>query len=70
MNLETVFYVVALIYMGLMFVLFIALLSAVMVIKAKINRLHTVVDDKVELAKSTVTKAVAGFSALRYFLRK
>lgn len=70
MELETAFYIVALVYMGLMFVMFIALLAAVLVIKAKIDRLHAVVDEKVELAKSVVTKTAAGFGALSHFLRK
>lgn len=70
MELETAFYIAALVYMGIMFILFIALLIAVFVIKAKINRLHAMVDEKVELAKTTITKASAGFSALKYFLKK
>lgn len=70
MELETTFYIVSLVYMGLMFVLFVALLIAVLVIKAKINRLHRMVDDKVAAAQSLVGKVAIGISTIRHFVKR
>jgi hypothetical protein len=70
MELETAFYIVAIVYMGLMFILFIALLAAVLVIKAKINKLHDSVDAKINLAKSVAGKGLIGLNTLRYFIKK
>lgn len=70
MELETAFYIIAIAYMCLMFVLFIALLVAVLVIKAKINRLHSMVDERIDQAKSIAGKATLGLKTLKYFFKK
>jgi Na+/H+-dicarboxylate symporter len=68
-DLENAFYIVALVYMGLMFVLFIVLLAAVLVIKSKINKLHDAIDEKVALARSIATKASIGINTVRHFVK-
>jgi hypothetical protein len=69
MELETTFYIMAIVYMSLMFILFIALLIAVFVIKAKIDRLHAMVEERVDQAKSIATKATVGWKTLKYFIK-
>ena len=46
MDLQTVFYVVALIYMVLMLILFLVLIVAVLVIRAKVNAIHRYIEEK------------------------
>ena len=70
MELETLFYITAIVYMSLMLVLFVALFAAVLVVKARINRLHRMLDSKIGQAKSIAGKATIGVNALRYFVRK
>lgn len=50
MDLQTAFYVVALIFMGLMLILFVVLVIAVLVIRAKVNAIHRHIEDKLSVA--------------------
>jgi hypothetical protein len=50
MDLQTTFYVVGLIYMGLMLVLFLILVVAVLVIRAKVNAIHRYIEEKFSVA--------------------
>jgi len=45
-GLEAAFYIIGIIFMGLMLILLIALVTAVFVIRAKINNIHKIVEDK------------------------
>lgn len=56
MTLEETFYFVGILYMGLMLILFVALVAAVLVIKAKINHIHQMIDQKVRVV-SDITDA-------------
>lgn len=47
-GLEQSFYIIGIVFMGLMLVLFIALVAAVFVIRAKINKIHKMVEDKID----------------------
>ena len=47
MDLQNTFYVIGIIYMGLMTVIVIALVIAVLAIKAKINDIHRRIEEKV-----------------------
>lgn len=47
MDLQNTFYVIGIIYMGLMTVIVIALVIAVFAIKAKINDIHRRIEEKV-----------------------
>lgn len=69
-DLETAFYIVALVYMGLMFILFIALLVAVMVIKSKIDAAHRRIEEKIDQAKSFAHKANLAAKTIRYFVKQ
>lgn len=70
MELETTFYVISIIYMTLMIGLIIALLTAVLVIKAKINKVHDMVDDRVNQAKSLAGKVSVGLNILKQFVKR
>jgi hypothetical protein len=50
MDLQTAFYVVGLIFMGLMLVLLLVLVVAVLVIRAKINAIHRHIEEKLSVA--------------------
>jgi len=61
MELQTAFYIIGIIYMGLMLVLFIALVTAVLVIKAKINHIHRMIDEKVQVVSGLADAAKSVF---------
>lgn len=70
MELQTAFYIIGIVFMGLMIILIIALLAAVLVIKAKINKVHEMVDERLNQAKSVATKLSMGLSVLKHFAKK
>ena len=70
MELETAFHIIAIVFMSLMIILIIALLTAVLVIKKKINNVHDMVDERVSQVKSVVNKFSVGMHALKYFVKK
>ena len=49
MDLQDTFYLMAIIYMGIMFVAMIAIVIAIFVIKAKINAIHEQIERKLNL---------------------
>jgi sulfite exporter TauE/SafE len=67
MELQTAFYVIAIIYMSLMLIIFAVLLAAVLVIKTKVNRVHDSIESRVNRVKSVTRKTAIGAKALRYF---
>ncbi len=54
-GLEQTFYVMAIVFMCIMFLLMIAALAAVLTIKAKINAIHERIEEKLSLIKSVAT---------------
>lgn len=69
-GLEMAFYIVALIYMGIMLILFIALLTAVLVIKKKVEHLHHVVEEKVEQVRAATDKVATVVATVKHFVKK
>ena len=65
-GLETTFYIVALVYMGLMFLIMIALLVAILAIRAKIHALQEKITDTV----ATATRFMSGLSPLLTLVRR
>ena len=49
-GLQEAFYIIAIVFMGIMFVLLIALVTAVFVIRNKINRIHHNIEEKIGTA--------------------
>jgi ABC-type multidrug transport system fused ATPase/permease subunit len=69
-GLQTTFYIVSLIYMGLMFALFIALLVAVLVIKKKVNAVHQMVDEKLAQVRAVTDKANIALKTVQHFVKR
>ena len=70
MELETAFYIIGIVFMGLMIILIMALLAAVLVIKAKINKVHDMVDERVSQVKSVTNKLAMGFGMIKQFVKR
>jgi hypothetical protein len=66
MDLQSAFYVVGIIFMGLMLVLFVVLVIAVLVIRAKVNAIHRHVEERL----GSVLSLVEGGSKLVARARK
>lgn len=62
MELQHAFYIIAIIYMGVMFLLILAGIVAVFIIKAKINAIHRRIDEKLApvLAAAHTASTIAG----------
>jgi hypothetical protein len=68
-GLETSFYIIGIVFMGIMLILIFALLTAVLVIKAKVNKVHDAVVNKVERAKAVADQVSNGWELLRRLMR-
>jgi hypothetical protein len=66
-GLQEAFYIISIVFMGVMFVLVIALVVAVFVIRAKINRIHQMVESRVNTLTTLAEKGgeLAGLAASR-----
>ena len=53
-GLEQTFYIMAIVYMAIMFVLMIAVIAAIFAIKAKVNAIHDKIDQKLAPLKAAV----------------
>lgn len=62
MDLQEAFYIIGIVTMTLMLVLMISLVTAVLVIKSKINHFHRMVEEKVQAASSMADAAKHIFS--------
>lgn len=69
MELQTAFYIVGLVFMGLMIILIVALLAAVLVIKAKVDKVHDMVNERVDQVKSLGSKVSLGLAFIRRFVK-
>lgn len=70
MELQTAFYIVGLVFMSFMMIAMISLLAAVLVIKAKINKLHDNITERVDKVKSIGNKISTGFSMISALIRR
>lgn len=66
-GLEEAFYITAIVFMSVMFILVIALVTAVFVIRAKINKIHHMIDSKVNTFTTLAEKGgeLAGLAVSR-----
>jgi cell division protein FtsL len=53
-GLEQTFYIMAIVYMGLMFIVMLALVIAIFAIKAKVNAIHKKIDEKLAPVRAVV----------------
>ena len=64
-DLQTVFYVMAIVFMSVMFLILIGILAAVLVIRAKVNAIHARIEEKVEQITSFAEKGGAVIGSLK-----
>jgi hypothetical protein len=69
-DLQTAFYIVGIIFMGVMLLLVFGILAAVLVIKTKINHMHQMVNEKVNAVKDATAKLTAIFGTVRHFVKR
>jgi Na+-transporting methylmalonyl-CoA/oxaloacetate decarboxylase gamma subunit len=55
-GLQEAFYIIAIIFMGVMFLLLIALVAAVFVIRNKINRIHDQIESRLNMVTNIAEK--------------
>jgi len=70
-GLQEAFYIIGIVFMGVMFIILIALVSAVFVIRSKVNRIHAQIESKINTVTSLAEKSgeIAGL-ATRVVARK
>jgi hypothetical protein len=66
-GLEQAFYIISIIYMGVMFIIIIALVVAVFMIKNKINHIQRSIEERINLVTNIAEKSgeIAGAAAAR-----
>lgn len=69
-DLQTAYYITALVFMGVMFLLLIGLLAAVLVIRAKVNAIHARVEEKMEQITGLAEKGGAVITGLKKAARR
>ncbi len=69
MTLQEWFYVLGIIFMVVSLLMVIAILSALLVIKTKINHLHQVVTDKVDKVRGMAEKGATIVRTMRHFVK-
>jgi Na+-transporting methylmalonyl-CoA/oxaloacetate decarboxylase gamma subunit len=68
-GLQEAFYIIGIIFMGVMFILLVALVAAVFVIRSKINRIHDQIENRLNMVTTIaerggeVAAAVVGAAA-------
>lgn len=70
MDLQTAFYIVGIIFMGVMLLLMLVLLAAVLVIRAKINALHRHIEQSVGGALEMVATGSKAFDKIKQAISK
>jgi septation ring formation regulator EzrA len=69
MDLQNTFYVLGIIVMGLILILLVIIVTAVLVIRAKINAIHEMVEQKIELLISPVSTAAKVVKGVKQAVR-
>ena len=70
MDLQTAFYIISIIYMCLMIILFIVLVSVVLVIKAKIDKVHDMIGYRANQVKTFTNKVSYGIHFVKNLVSK
>jgi hypothetical protein len=65
MDLQSTFYIIGIVFMSLMLILFLALVIAVFVIRAKVVAIHKLIDDKLSLVTDLGAKGAAVFKSIK-----
>jgi hypothetical protein len=64
-DLQTTFYIMAIIFMGTMFLILLGILGAVLVIRAKVNAIHARIEEKIEQITGFAEKGTAVLGSLK-----
>jgi hypothetical protein len=64
-GLEQAFYIMGIIFMSLIFIMIVVIVATVLVIRSKLNRIHDIIENKIDLVLSLAGKgsALAGINA-------
>jgi hypothetical protein len=69
-DLQTAYYIIAIIFMSVMFLILIGVLSAVLVIRAKVNAIHARIEEKIEQVTGLAEKGSAVIGTLKKVVDK
>jgi hypothetical protein len=69
-DLQTAFYIMGIIFMSVMFLLLIGIFAAVLVIRAKVNAIHTRIEEKIEQVAGLAEKGGAVLGTLKKVVDK
>jgi hypothetical protein len=69
MDLQTAFYIIGIIFMGVMLLLVVGILVVVLVIKTKINHVHRVINEKIGAVRDVTDKATTIFRIFHNLLK-
>ncbi|HET9174237.1 MAG TPA: hypothetical protein VFN56_03060 [Candidatus Saccharimonadales bacterium] len=64
-DLQTAYYIIAIVFMGVMFLLLIGLLAAVLVIRSKVNAIHDRIEEKIAQISGVAEKGAAVLGTLK-----
>jgi arginine exporter protein ArgO len=65
MDLQNAFYIIGIVFMGIIFLLMLGIFIAVLVIKSKINKVHRMIDQKIGAVKDVTDRASTIFRTIR-----
>lgn len=69
-DLQTAYYIIAIIFMSVMFLILIGVLAAVLVIRAKVNAIHARIEEKIEQVTGLAEKGSAVIGTLKKVVDK
>jgi arginine exporter protein ArgO len=65
MDLQNAFYIIGIVFMGIIFLLMLGIFIAVLVIKSKINKVHRMIDQKIGAVRDVTDRASTIFRTIR-----
>lgn len=69
-DLQTAYYIIAIIFMSVIFLILLGVLAAVLVIRAKVNAIHARVEEKIEQVTGFAEKGSAVLGSLKKVVNK
>ncbi|HET7320736.1 MAG TPA: hypothetical protein VFI84_04095 [Candidatus Saccharimonadales bacterium] len=69
-DLQTAYYIIAIVFMSVMFLILIGVLAAVLVIRAKVNAIHARIEEKIEQVTGLAEKGSAVIGTLKKVVDK
>jgi hypothetical protein len=69
-DLQTAYYIIAIVFMSVIFLILLGVLAAVLVIRAKVNAIHARVEEKIEQVTGLAEKGSAVIGSLKKVVDK